>query len=73
MLDPANAKSNIDYFGYPQVTNAGIAYYASTIGATYPVLSMTLDQAIHGLREIAPTGDKRYLWQQEWRKIKYSG
>jgi spermidine/putrescine transport system substrate-binding protein len=73
MLDPANAKSNIDYFGYPQVTNAGIAYYASTIGTTYPVLSMTLDQAIHGLREIAPTGDKRYLWQQEWRKIKYSG
>jgi spermidine/putrescine transport system substrate-binding protein len=73
MLDPKNAKSNIDYFGYPQVTNTGIAYYASTIGTTYPVLSMTLDQAIHGLREIAPTGDKRYLWQQEWRKIKYSG
>ncbi len=25
MLDPANASSNVDYFGYPQVTTAGIA------------------------------------------------
>jgi spermidine/putrescine transport system substrate-binding protein len=71
MLAPENAVANVAYFGYPQVTTAGLASYQSTIGKQYPVLNITLDQAINGLREIAPTGDKRYLWQQEWRKIKY--
>ena len=72
MLDPANATSNVAYFGYPQVSTAGIAAYQNTIAKQYPFLNMTLDAAINGLREIVPTGDKRYLWIQEWRKIIYS-
>ncbi|HXC79783.1 MAG TPA: extracellular solute-binding protein [Candidatus Acidoferrum sp.] len=72
MLDPANATSNVAYFGYPQVTTAGISAYQNTIAKQYPFLNMTLDAAINGLREIVPTGDKRYLWIQEWRKIIYS-
>jgi spermidine/putrescine transport system substrate-binding protein len=71
MLAPENAIANVDYFGYPQVTTAGISHYQDTIAKQYPVLAITLDQAINGLREIAPTGDKRNLWQQEWRKIRY--
>jgi spermidine/putrescine transport system substrate-binding protein len=70
MLDPANAAANVDYFGYPQVTNAGIQHYNSTIAQSYPFLQMTLEQAIVGLREIAPTGAKLQLWDQEWTKIK---
>lgn len=71
MLAPENATANVDYFGYPQVTTVGLAHYQNTIAKQYPVLNITLDQAINGLREIAPTGDKRRLWQQEWRQIRY--
>jgi spermidine/putrescine transport system substrate-binding protein len=71
MLAPENATANVAYFGYPQVTTAGIASYQGTIAKQYPFLNMTLDVAINGLREIVPTGDKRYLWIQEWRKILY--
>ena len=72
MLEPANAKTNIDYFGYPQVTNTGIPYFNQSIAKPYPFLNVTLDEAINGLREIVPTGDKKYEWIQEWRKIIYS-
>ena len=72
MLAPENAKTNIDYFGYPQVTNTGIPYFNQSIAKPYPYLNVTLDQAINGLREIVPTGDKKYEWIQEWRKIIYS-
>jgi spermidine/putrescine transport system substrate-binding protein len=72
MLAPENATANVDYFGYPQVSTAGIARYQSTIAKQYPFLDMSLDTAVNGLREIVPTGDKRYLWIQEWRKIIYS-
>jgi spermidine/putrescine transport system substrate-binding protein len=70
MLAPENAASNVGYFGYPQVTTAGIAAYQKLV-AQYPFLNMTLDQAINGLREITPTGSKKQLWVQEWRKIVY--
>lgn len=70
MLAPENAASNVGYFGYPQVTNAGIVAYQKLV-AQYPFLNMTLDQAINGLREITPTGSKKQLWVQEWRKIVY--
>jgi spermidine/putrescine transport system substrate-binding protein len=70
MLAPENAASNVGYFGYPQVTTAGIAAYQKLV-AQYPFLNMTLDQAINGLREITPTGSKKTLWVQEWRKIVY--
>jgi spermidine/putrescine transport system substrate-binding protein len=70
MLDPKNAAGNVDYFGYPQVTNSGIQHYNSTIAQTYPFLQMTLEQAIVGLREIAPTGAKLQMWDQEWTKVK---
>lgn len=72
MLEPAHAKTNIDYFGYPQVTTTGIDYFNKTIGKDFPFLSVSLDEAINGLREIVPTGDKKYLWIQEWRNILYS-
>jgi spermidine/putrescine transport system substrate-binding protein len=72
MLDPVNASANVDYFGYPQVSTAGLARYQATIATKYPFLAMSLDTAINGLREIVPTGDKRYLWIEEWRKIIYS-
>jgi len=71
MLDPANATANIDYFGYPQVTTTGIDHFAKTIGTTYPYLNISLDQAIHGLREIVPTGSKKVLWIEEWAKVVY--
>ncbi len=71
MLDPKNASANVDYFGYPQVTSTGIQHFNSTIGTQYPFLSVTLDQAIHGLREIVPTGQKLQLWLSEWRKLVY--
>ena len=70
MLDPANASANVDYFGYPQVTTAGLQHFNDTIGKQYPFLSLTLDQAIHGVREIVPSGSKLQLWDQEWTKIK---
>jgi spermidine/putrescine transport system substrate-binding protein len=72
ILAPEHAKKNIDYFGYPQVTNTGIPYFNQTIAKPYPYLNVTLDQAINGLREIAPTGNKKYEWIQEWRTILYS-
>jgi spermidine/putrescine transport system substrate-binding protein len=71
MLDPKNASANVDWFGYPQVTNTGIQHFNSTIGTQYPFLSVSLDQAIHGLREIVPTGQNLQLWLSEWRKIVY--
>jgi spermidine/putrescine transport system substrate-binding protein len=72
VLQPDNAKKNIDYFGYPQVTNTGIPYFNQSIAKPYPFLNVTLDQAINGLREVVPTGQKKYEWIQEWRKILYS-
>jgi spermidine/putrescine transport system substrate-binding protein len=72
MLEPGHAKTNIDYFGYPQVTTTGIDYFNKTIGKSYPFLNVSLDEAINGLREIVPTGDKKYLWIQEWRNVLYS-
>ena len=69
MLAPENAKSNVEWFGYPQVTNAGITAYQKLV-ADLPFLTLTLDQAVHGLREIAPTGAKLQLWNQAWTKIK---
>ena len=71
MLDPKNATTNIDYFGYPQISNTGIQHFNSTIGTQYPFLAVTLDQAIHGLREIVPTGQNLQLWLSEWRKLVY--
>ena len=72
VLQPDNVKANIDYFGYPQVTTTGINYFNDTIGKSYPFLNVSLDEAIHGLREIVPTGEKKYLWINEWRNILYS-
>ena len=69
MLAPENATTNVNYFGYPQVTTTGILAY-QTLVAKLPFLSITLDQALHGLREIAPTGQKLQLWDQEWTKVK---
>ena len=69
MLAPENATTNVNYFGYPQVTTTGISAYQKLV-AQLPFLSITLDQAIHGLREIAPTGQKLQLWDQEWTKVK---
>lgn len=72
VLQPDNVKKNIDYFGYPQVTTTGISYFNTSIAGQYPFLNVSLDQAIHGLREIVPTGDKKRLWINEWRNILYS-
>jgi spermidine/putrescine transport system substrate-binding protein len=69
MLAPENATTNVNYFGYPQVTTTGIAAYQKLI-AQYPFLNLTLDTAIHGLRETTPTGSKLQLWDQEWTKVK---
>ncbi len=69
MLAPENATNNVNYFGYPQVSTTGIAAYTKLV-AQYPFLSLTLDQAIHGLREIVPTGAKLQLWDSEWTKVK---
>jgi len=69
MLAPENAASNVEYFGYPMVTTAGIAAFQKLV-ADLPFLSLTLDQAIHGLREIVPTGAKLQLWNSAWTKIK---
>ena len=71
MVIPKNAATNIDYFGYPQVTNSGLDHFQKTIGTTYPQLSISMDQAIHGLREIVPTGSKKTLWTTEWQNIVY--
>ena len=71
MLDPKNASANVDWFGYPQVSNTGIQHFNATIGKDYPFLAVSLDQAIHGLREIVPTGQNLQLWLSEWRKIVY--
>jgi len=69
MLAPENATTNVNYFGYPQVTTTGITAFQKLI-AQYPFLSITIDQALHGLREIAPTGAKKQLWDSEWTKVK---
>jgi spermidine/putrescine transport system substrate-binding protein len=69
MLHPENAKTNVNYFGYPQVTTTGIDAY-KTLVAQYPYLNLSLDTAIHGLREIAPDGAKLQLWDSEWAKVK---
>lgn len=69
MLHPENAKTNVNYFGYPQVTTTGIDAY-TTLVAQYPYLNLSLDTAIHGLREIAPDGAKLQLWDSEWAKVK---
>jgi spermidine/putrescine transport system substrate-binding protein len=68
LLAPENATTNVNYFGYPQVTNTGITAF-QTLVKQYPFLNITLDQAIHGLREIVPTGAKLQLWDSEWTKI----
>jgi spermidine/putrescine transport system substrate-binding protein len=70
MLAPENATANVNFFGYPQVTTTGISAYQKLV-AQYPFLNMTLDQALHGLREIVPTGAKKLLWVEEWRKVVY--
>lgn len=70
MLAPENATANVKYFGYPQVTTTGIAAYNSNVASQYPFLGMTLDQALHGLREIVPTGATLQLWNEEWTKVK---
>ena len=69
MLAPENATANVNYFGYPQVTTTGISAY-QTLVQKLPFLSLTLDTAIHGLREIAPSGPKLQLWDSEWTKVK---
>jgi spermidine/putrescine transport system substrate-binding protein len=69
MLAPENATTNVNYFGYPQVTTTGITAYQKLV-TQFPFLSLTLDQAIHGLREIVPTGSKLQLWDSEWTKVK---
>jgi spermidine/putrescine transport system substrate-binding protein len=69
MLAPENARANVNYFGYPQVTTSGIDEYQKLV-AQLPFLSLTLDTAIHGLREIVPTGSKLQLWDSEWTKVK---
>jgi hypothetical protein len=69
MLAPENARANVEYFGYPQVTTSGIDEYQKLV-AKLPFLSLSLDTAIHGLREIVPTGAKLQLWDSEWTKVK---
>jgi spermidine/putrescine transport system substrate-binding protein len=69
MLAPEHATANVNYFGYPQVTTTGISAYQALV-KDYPFLSLSLDQAIHGLREIVPTGQKLQLWDSEWTKVK---
>jgi spermidine/putrescine transport system substrate-binding protein len=68
LLAPENATTNVNYFGYPQVTTTGINTF-QTLVKEYPFLNITLDQAIHGLREIVPTGAKLQLWNSAWTKI----
>jgi spermidine/putrescine transport system substrate-binding protein len=70
MLAPENATANVKYFGYPQVTTTGIKAYQDNIASQYPDLNLTLDQALHGLREIVPIGSALTLWNQEWTKVK---
>lgn len=70
MLAPENATANVKYFGYPQVTTTGIKAYQDNIASQYPSLNLTLDQALHGLREIVPVGSALALWNQEWTKVK---
>ena len=69
MLTPENATSNVNYFGYPQVTTAGLAAF-QTLVADYPFLNITLDQAINGLRELVPVGARLQLWNNAWTKVK---
>ena len=69
MLAPEHAAQNVNYFGYPQVTTAGLTAFQKLV-VDYPFLNITLDQAIHGLREIVPTGAKLQLWDSEWTKVK---
>jgi spermidine/putrescine transport system substrate-binding protein len=69
MLAPENATTNVNYFGYPQVTTTGITAFQTLVNQ-YPFLNITLDQALHGLREIVPTGAKLQLWDSEWTKVK---
>jgi len=70
MLAPENATTNVKYFGYPQVTTTGIKAYQDNVVSQYPFLNLTLDQALHGLREIVPGGSALQLWNQEWTKVK---
>ncbi|HYM49344.1 MAG TPA: spermidine/putrescine ABC transporter substrate-binding protein [Candidatus Limnocylindrales bacterium] len=70
MLAPANATTNVKYFGYPQVTNTGLKAYQDNVASQYPFLALSLDQALHGLREIVPIGSTLRLWNQEWTKVK---
>jgi len=70
MLQPDNATTNVKYFGYPQVTLTGIQAYHDNVASNYPFLSLSLDQALHGLREIVPIGSDLQLWNQEWTKVK---
>ena len=70
MLEPDNATTNVKYFGYPQVTTTGIKAYQTNIVSQYPFLSLTLDQAVNGLREIVPSGAAAQLWNEEWNKVK---
>ena len=69
MLDPDNARANVNYFGYPQVTTSGIDEYQKLV-AKLSVPQPVAGQAIHGLREIVPTGAKLQLWTAEWTKVK---
>jgi spermidine/putrescine transport system substrate-binding protein len=69
LLAPENATTNVGYFGYPQVTTTGLAAFQKLV-VQYPFLNISLDTAIHGLREIIPTGAKLQLWDLEWRKVK---
>jgi spermidine/putrescine transport system substrate-binding protein len=68
LLAPENATTNVNYFGYPQVTTTGINAFQGLV-KQYPFLNISVDQAIHGLREIVPTGAKLQLWDSEWTKI----
>jgi spermidine/putrescine transport system substrate-binding protein len=70
MLAPENATTNVKYFGYPQVTLTGIQAYHDNIASQYPFLGLSLDEALHGLREIVPIGSDLRLWNQEWTKVK---
>jgi spermidine/putrescine transport system substrate-binding protein len=69
MLMPENATTNVNYFGYPQVTTEGLDAF-NKLAAQYPSLNITLDTAIHGLRELAPDGAKLQMWDQAWAKVK---
>lgn len=70
MLQPDNATTNVKYFGYPQVTTTGLKAYQDNVASQYPFLALTLDEALHGLREIVPAGAALQLWNQEWTKVK---